>query len=181
MMPHPSIMTISKINTAILGLLVLFVQNIFGQSKQTEHILTLDANAPRPTASIEDMAWLAGQWTGEGLGGLIEETWNEPSGGTMLGSFKLLHENEPSIYELELLIEDEGSLEWRVKHFDSSFHSWEDKEEFVTFPLVKIEQGAASFDGLTVRRDGEDGFTIFLAMRTDEGLREEQIELKRVR
>ncbi|MGD8415223.1 MAG: DUF6265 family protein [Candidatus Latescibacterota bacterium] len=166
---------------AVLGLAIVFTEDVLGQSTQTTHILTLDAGAPRPTASIEDVAWLAGQWAGEGLGGSIEETWNAPSGGTMLGSFKLLHGDEPSIYELELLTEVEGTLQWRVKHFDSSFHAWEDKEEFVVFPLVKIERDAAYFDGLTVRRDSGDQLTIFLAMQSDGGLREEQITLRRVR
>jgi hypothetical protein len=167
--------------TAILSISMLPAQDLSAQSKRSENILTLDAESARPTASIGDVAWLAGQWAGEGLGGSIEETWNPPSGGTMLGSFKLVHGDEPSIYELELLIEVEGSLQWRVKHFDSSFHAWEDKEEFVMFPLVKIEPGAAYFDGLTVRRVGDDALAIFLAMRTDDGFREEQIKLKRVR
>ena len=33
----------------------------------------------KPRAKIEDMAWLAGRWLGDGLGGISEEIWSPPS------------------------------------------------------------------------------------------------------
>ena len=34
-------------------------------------------------ATLEDLAWLEGSWSGDGLGGHCEEHWSAPSGGSM--------------------------------------------------------------------------------------------------
>ena len=48
------------------------------------------AQAPAPPpARIESMAWLAGYWEGEGLGGTMEDIWMPPRDGVILGAFRL--------------------------------------------------------------------------------------------
>jgi hypothetical protein len=49
------------------------------QSPRTEHTLKLDEGEASPEASIGDIAWLAGFWTGDAFGGTAEETWWAPS------------------------------------------------------------------------------------------------------
>jgi len=161
--------------------LVIGVITVYPQSRKTDNVFRLDDTANRPSATISQMAWLAGSWAGEGLGGHVEETWNTPSGGTMIGSFKLVQGDEPSIYEIELMVELGGSLEWRVKHFNPDFSAWEEKADFVSFPLVKIEEEAAYFDGLTVMKDGEDGLKVFLIIGHEGEIREETLSFRRVR
>ena len=39
---------------------------------------------------LENIAWIAGTWHGEAFGGQTEEIWSEPSGGSMMASFKLI-------------------------------------------------------------------------------------------
>ena len=36
-----------------------------------------------PAVTIDDAAWLAGRWVGEGFGGQMEETWSPPVGWSM--------------------------------------------------------------------------------------------------
>jgi hypothetical protein len=41
--------------------------------------------AASPAASVDDLAWLAGQWSREEGGRWTEESWTAPRGGVMLG------------------------------------------------------------------------------------------------
>ncbi len=59
--------------------------------------------------------------------------------------------------------------------------AWEEKADFVSFPLVKIEEEAAYFDGLTVMKDGEDGLKVFLTMSREGEVTEEVLSFRRVR
>lgn len=151
------------------------------QSQKTANVLRLDDPSDRPPATIDEMSWLVGFWAGEGLGGHVEETWNAPSGGTMVGTFKLLHGGEPTMYEIEWIAEEEGSLVWIVKHFGADFSAWEEKAEYVSFPLVRVEPGEAYFDGLTVRKEGEDKLRVFVVMSSEEGLEEASFVFERVK
>ncbi|MCP3915664.1 MAG: hypothetical protein GY711_08925 [bacterium] len=118
----------------------------------------------RPAARIGDVAWIAGSWTGEAFGGTFEEVWTPPTGGSMLGLFKLKRDGRPWMYEIQVIVEEEGSLVLKLKHFSAELHGWEEKDAFVSFPLVKIEDGVAQFDGLTFRRDGPDRMQVHLAV-----------------
>ena len=40
-----------------------------------------------PAADIADLAWLAGHWVGEGLGGRATEVYSAPAGGQIVGHF----------------------------------------------------------------------------------------------
>ena len=41
--------------------------------------------AASPAAKVDDLAWMAGQWTSEAGGRWTEEDWTAPRGGVMLG------------------------------------------------------------------------------------------------
>lgn len=152
--------------------LIFLSTALFAQSQLTEHTLKLDDPANMPEASIEDMAWLAGRWLGDGFGGVIEETWNPPLGGTMVATFRLVSEGKPVFYEI-CLIEPEGSsLVYKVKHFNPGLTGWEEKDEYVTFPLVKLEPNTAYFDGLTMKLEGNT-CQLYLAMEQKDGSHEE--------
>lgn len=147
---------------------LIFLPAAYGASEEaskTPHILRLEEGKPRPAATIDQVAWLAGPWEGEAFGGTFEEVWSSPSAGTMMGMWKLLEDGEVSFYELQLLVEEEGSLSLKVKHFHPDFKAWEDKEEYTTFRLVKLTENGAYFDGLTFERDGPDRIRAYLAMR----------------
>lgn len=150
------------------------------QSRLTENTLRLDDPARSPRASIEDVAWLAGRWRGEGLGGVVEELWSPPLAGAMVGAFRLVAGGETSFYEICLLREHEGSLVYRVKHFHPDLTGWEEKLDFVEFPLVKVEPDLVQFAGLTLRRAG-DSCVHYLAMHDGEKHTEAAIEYHRVR
>jgi len=55
----------------------------------SQNTLTLEGNES-PAATLKDVAWIAGHWQGEALGGITEEVWTAPLGKSMMGSFKLV-------------------------------------------------------------------------------------------
>ena len=135
-----------------------------GQSQHTTNTLKLSETGHPPKATIDRVAWLAGAWRGTGLGGVVEEVWSEPSGGSMTFTFKLLKNNSPSMYEFGFIVEEGESLVLKLKHFHASFEGWEEKEKFVSFPLVRLAEDAVYFDGLTYRREGDNRLRAFVAM-----------------
>ncbi len=164
----------SIVPCTILVLLAFgFGNNADAQSLKTEHTYKLDDIDSRPAANLEDVAWLVGSWTGEAFGNTFEEVWNPASAGSMVGMWKLMNQDEVVFYELMLLVEEEGSLSLKVKHFSEDFTAWEVKEDFVRFPLVKLEENAVHFSGLSFNRISEDEIHAFIAMRHDDKLREE--------
>lgn len=146
-----------------------FVPASAAQSAYTEHTIQLDDGVPPPTATIDDVAWLAGQWRGEGLGGVVDEAWTPPFGATMAGTFMLSAADTLVLYEMMALVETNGSVAMWVKHFNPDFTGWEEKEDKVTFPLVHLAPDALYFSGLTFKRVEADSMNVFLAVTGPEG------------
>lgn len=173
-----------RITALTLTLIVGVVSNGEAQDPKdgrTSNTVRLAEAAPRPPATIASVAWLSGRWQGEGLGGAAEETWSEPAGGSMVGYFRLVRDDKPVFYEIMTLLEVEGSLELRLKHVNPDMTGWEEKADFVTFKLAKLEPDAAYFSGLTFRRVQPDRLEIYLALRNraDGSVREEKFSLSR--
>ena len=149
----------------------------------TSNTIRLADGVPRPAARIADWAWIAGRWQGQGLGGSVDEVWSDPAGGSMVGHFRLVKDGKPVFYEIMTVIEADGSLEMRLKHVNPDMTGWEEKADFVTFKLAKIEPDAVYFNGLTFRRTAPDRLEIYLALRNraDGTLREEKFSMSRTR
>ena len=149
-------------------------------SSQTFHALRL-GDQPPATATLGAAAWLAGRWIGEGLGGVSEEIWSEPRGGVMMGMYRSLKQEQPIFYEFLMLAEEKGSLVLKLKHFNPDFSAWEEKSGFVSFRLVKVEDRAIHFDGLSFIRESDDAMLIYLLLRDKSGtVREEEFRMRRV-
>lgn len=136
------------------------------------------AQTARP-ATIDDAAWLAGRWVGEGLGGEMEEMWSPPAGGQMVGHFRLTRDGAPVFYELMFIDVVDGGLRMRLKHFNPDYTAWEEREEWTTFEPVSFSADEIVFSALTIRRVGEDQITMILRMRRDDGVREEVMHFRR--
>lgn len=147
---------------------------------RTEHTFKLAEGEEPAPSSLDDAAWLAGSWQGEAFGQQFEEVWNPPSGGSMIGFFKLIGEKGASIYEILLLTVDDGRLSLKVKHFNPDFTAWEEKGDYVNFKFVAKEENALHFSGISFYRKGPDEIEAYIVMRNEEGLREEKLTYRRV-
>lgn len=115
----------------------------------------LPAAASPRNATIDDAAWLAGRWVGEGLGGQVEEVWSPPAGGQMVGHFRLVRNGAPAFYELCLIDVTADGIRLRVKHFNPDFTGWEERDGWHSFAPVGAMPGQLRFEGLTFRREGD--------------------------
>ena len=145
--------------------------------ENTKHTLSLKEGGTSPTASIQDIAWYTGRWVGTGFGGEVEENFGPPMGESMIGTFRMIQEEQAVFYEFLTIVEEKGSLAYKVKHFNPDLTGWEAKDKYVTFPLVKIEGQTAWFEGMTLKRVGEE-LTIYLAMKDNGEVKEETLLLK---
>ncbi|MGH9459119.1 MAG: DUF6265 family protein [Thermoanaerobaculia bacterium] len=160
--------------------LVLAPSLVSAQVRLTEHTLQRGEGAAPATAPLDELSWLVGRWTGEGLGGRLEEIWAPADGGAMAGMFRLIRDGETAIYEIFTLRDAGDGLKIRLKHFETDLTAWEERDEFVEFEYIGTKDGAVHFDGLTYRRDGEDEITVFLALREKDGTaREEALRMRR--
>lgn len=151
------------------------------QEKMTERTLKLAPGAKSPRATIAEVAWMAGHWSGTALGGETEEIWSPPKAGAMMGMYRLVRGGKVIFYELQTLVEEEGSLILRLKHFHANLTGWEEKQKTVDFRLVSLGDGIAQFEGMSFQRDGDEKLTVFLAIQQKDGsLREEAFRYERV-
>ncbi len=132
-------------------------------------------------ATLDEVHWLVGNWVGDAFGSKFEEVWNAPSAGSMVGLFKLYDTKGVKFYEILTLVEAGGSLEMRVKHFSEEFVAWEEKSDFISFPLVAIEKDAIHFSGLSFYKIDQNRIDGYIRMRRKTGVSEEKLEYVRRR
>ncbi len=143
------------------------------------NIRSLDGAEPGK-ATLDQVAWIAGSWVGTAFGGTFEEVWTSPRAGSMVGLYKHGSDESVNFYEIQLIVEEEGTLKWKVKHFSPDFVGWEEKDGYVTFTLVEVTEDAAYFDGLTIKRDGPDRMIGWIRVSSGGETREERLEFDRV-
>jgi hypothetical protein len=132
-------------------------------------------------ASIDRLAWLAGEWRGPGLGGEAIESYSAPTAGQIAGHFLLAKAGKPVFYELLQIAPAGGSLVYRVRHFAPDLTGWEDATgKAETFALVAIDDDAAYFDGLTLRRVDADRLDVWVRIESKGKTREELFRYRRV-
>src|SRR5262245_35608190 len=70
------------------------------------------AQSPRPPAraTIAQVAWIAGTWSGGGGGTVLEERWTPPSGGAMLAVSRTVKGDRMVAFEFLRIVERNGGL-----------------------------------------------------------------------
>jgi hypothetical protein len=149
------------------------------QSRQTANTLKLDDASRRPKATLADVSLLVGHWRGDFLGATAEELWLPPAGGAMLGVFRLSNAGKVVFYEIMTAVEEEGSVSIRLKHFHPNLEGWEEKNEMVTFRLVKASGDTIWFEGLTFQKQADGSLRGFIATGQKDGRIQEESFLYR--
>lgn len=147
-----------------IGWVFLVTSFTQAQSVFTEHTFKLDEGAKPATAELEKFKFLVGRWVGTGLGGECEEVFLPVWNNTMTGSFRYAKEGKLVFSEYFSLHSDENGTALRLKHFNPDMVGWEDKAGMVKFPLIKVEEKAAYFSGLTYKLVGPNELHVWVAM-----------------
>ena len=151
----------------------LFISCSSAQSFATEHIMTVDSGYKHDkNYRIDQLSWIAGSWAGKGFGGDCEEIWSAPKNGHMMCVFRFDQGDQLIFTEHCSISETVDGIQFRVRHFNQDFTAWEDKESFVIFPLIKIEDQKAYFDGCTMERSG-DTLRIYVNIQSGDTAKEE--------
>ena len=163
----------------VIFLFILFPTLTWAQDK-FPNMLTYDDSLGSPDASLSAISWLAGHWRGEAFGGIAEEIWSPPLGGSMMGSFKLVANGEVSFYEIETISEVNNTLILKLKHFHANLKGWEEKDETVDFRLVKVTENKVYFDGFTIERISASEINIYVVVKNGDQKQEVKFNYKRV-
>lgn len=131
--------------------------------------LVFDSIVGSPAVQIDELAWIAGNWQGEAFGARTEEVWNLPSGGSMMGMFKLFSDKEVMFYELMTIRQTGKTILMQLKHFNNDLKGWEEQNETVDFKFVKIDKNIVYFDGLTFERVSENEMNVYVVIEEDKG------------
>lgn len=118
---------------------------------------------------LENIRWIAGNWKGEAFGGITEENWSEPSGDSMMATFKLIVKGKVNFYEIETISEVNNSLILRLKHFNNELKGWETKDETVDFSLIRVTKNKAIFEGMTFESIDENNMVVFVEIKQKSG------------
>lgn len=126
------------------------------------------------TVPAESFEFLSGNWVGEGLGGIAEYTVSPASAGTVTAVFKHSRDGAPNFYEFIIVGEFEGRTALRLKHFNPDMGGWEERDQWMEFPLLELAPGKASyFDGLSYRIEDDGSLSAFVIARNSEGVERE--------
>jgi len=149
--------------------LIIIIASLLLPSQLAAQDVRSLGEAASPPATLDQIAWLAGNWEGTGLGGESHESWLPPVHGQMAGVFHQSSEGELQFYEILQFVERDGSLVLRLKHFNRDLSGWEDNSagSAIEFPLVAIEDNAAYFSGLTYERVDEGSLQVHLRLHDD--------------
>ncbi|MEL7190451.1 MAG: DUF6265 family protein [Pseudomonadota bacterium] len=127
---------------------------------------SIDPQTPSPAASIEQLAWLAGDWRGvDEEGNKAFESWQGPAGGVMAGSFIQMKTDEDGKESADwtehMVIAPRGdSFGFYMKPFfaegfDGGFH---------LYRLVAIEDCTIYFHQVTFQCERENGEIVGLTV-----------------
>ena len=118
---------------------------------------------------LENISWISGTWHGEAFGGKTEEIWSQPSGGSMMATFKLINDGAVSFYEIEIIREINNTLILQLKHFGNDLKGWETKDETVDFPLISITQNKVIFEGMTFEKIDPNRMNVYVDIQDEKG------------
>ncbi len=147
---------------------ILFMFSIISLGCYAQNTVSFSENGISPNADLNEIAWMEGHWKGEALGGITEEIWSPPLGGSMMFVFKLVVDEEVDFYEIGHIKQVKETLVFELKHFHGNLKGWEEKDEVQSFKLVKIDENRAYFEGFTFEKISADEINIHAAIEHDD-------------
>jgi hypothetical protein len=98
----------------------------------------VQAQAPTTKPTLQDLAWLAGQWRIEQGDRLVDEQWMAPAGGLMMGMARNVQGGKVREYEFTLLRQEPNG--------DILYIASPSKQAETVFKLTSLSGGTAVFE-----------------------------------
>jgi hypothetical protein len=104
--------------------------------------------AAQPRATLADLAWMAGHWTGTVGNGTIEQFCSEPTHGVMMGMFRASMGDKTAEIELYTMQETPNGIEEHIRFFKSTPLEPDDPPE-VTMMVKSVSPNEIVFENPT--------------------------------
>lgn len=156
-----------------LLILVLLVSNLL-----LAQVKFLENTASPGKGNISQISWLQGLWQGEGLGGECEEVWMPMKDNQMVGTFRFYSEGKLVFSEFMRLVQEGDTFVLKIKHFNPDGSPWEEKNDWVDFRLIDIQQNLVHFHGFTIIRNG-DSLKMYMSMTENGETSIEELNFKK--
>lgn len=117
-------------------------------------------------ATVADLAWMTGSWSGPLGEQTLEETWIEPAGGTIAAVIRFTGEGATSMIELIVIEEEQGSLVLRVRQWFPGFVPRAPEPQVMALAKLGDRRvsfaatGSGDFKTLAYSRPSADSFNI---------------------
>ncbi len=108
---------------------------------------SLLAEHHRPAATVDDLAWMTGSWSGSAGPGTLEENWTEPKAGSIASLVRMTGAQGTSMIELIVVEEDEGSLTLRLQQWNPGYQPRTEKPQ--TFHLAELGTKKVAFTAVS--------------------------------
>jgi hypothetical protein len=107
------------------------------------------ATAMAEPCTLKGLHWMAGTWRDSDKNSAAEERWVEGPNDRLIGSSWALHKETPNgVIEAMTLLEEDGRLVMRLRHFDSSLgHAREDKDAPMLFVATSCSRDSVLLEG----------------------------------
>lgn len=101
-------------------------------------------------ASVEDLAFVTGAWTGTLGDRTIEQHWSAPLAGCIVAMYRSIRAGKPTLYELLAIEQDGDDVVLRIKHLapGAGLVSREAKDQSIDHRLVRLDGRTAVFDSM---------------------------------
>lgn len=172
-----------RIEVAACMLLLFALNSAIAQQKFPNTIEFDSTTMASQPQTLNALSWLEGHWRGEAFGGVAEEFWSPPLGGSMMCMYKMVSaKNQVVFYELITLDEEQNTLVKRLRHFNKNLTGWEDKiGRPLTFTFIKAEGNKVYFDGFTYEKVSRDEITIYAILQQNGSKEEMKFSYYRVK
>jgi len=168
-----------KYSLVFIGLLLSLFTTCKAQEKVSNTMLFTE-EMTSPKAYLDDVSWIEGHWKGEAFGGITEEIWSPPLGGSMMFVFKLVADGSVQFYEVGGIRQIGDTLIFQLKHFGDDFKGWEEKDETIDAKLVKVGENRIYFDEFTFEKVSDDEMNIYVVVEDKDKKEEVKFNYKRV-
>lgn len=75
-------------------------------------------------ASLADLSWLQGQWSGTWGPRTATQIWSAPRAGVLIGTLQITENDKTSDVEFFMITQTKTAIEYRLLHFTPSFTAW---------------------------------------------------------